>query len=134
MYIPSTKPSVIFPTKAAIPPQSIAAAGTADTGWVQVPPGSKWLSVALNTGALGGGSEQVDVLQAQDNSGTGSKALVTNLITEAGNNKTDDGDVDLDTMDINNGFSYVKVRVTNTGGTGALVGLGAKFGPAPLAA
>lgn len=133
--IPNVKPSQLYPVAVAVQPQSVAAAGVVTTAYVKVPANSKWLAVATLCGALGGGSEQVDVLQATDTSGTGSKALVTNLRTNAVNNTDTDDDVNLDTlMDINNGFNCVAVKITNTGGTGALVAVRAAFGPAAFLA
>lgn len=132
--IPNIKPSQVYVAKASIPPQSLAAAANATSAWVAVPPGSKWLAVDTLTGALGGGSEQVDVLQATSVAGAGAKALVTNLRTEANNNVFDQDEVNLDTMDINNGFNFVQVKITNTGGTGALVAVRAAFGPNEFAA
>gem|GEM_PF-6590028 len=132
--MPNIRPSQVYIAKTQISPQSIAAAGNALSAWIAVPPGSKWAVIDTLTGVLGGGSEQIDVLQATTVGGTGSKALVTNLRTEAVNNVTDQDEVNLDTMDINNGFSFVQVRCTNTGGTGALVAVRVAFGPNEFAA
>lgn len=130
--IPNIDPSQIYPVKAQINPQSIAAAGNATSAWTQVPVNSKWLYVVLNAGALGGGSEQIDVLQATSSGGANSKALSTGLISAVTtNNGTTTAVLDLEkNMDINNGFNFVQIKVTNTGGTGALVGASAIFGPA----
>jgi hypothetical protein len=130
--IPNVKPSQVYPVAGGINPQSVAAAGNATTGatYLAVPAGAKWLIVHTVTGALGGGSEQVDVLQATSSAGAGSKALVTNLRTTAANNSQFDDEVNLDTLlDINNGFAFIQVKITNTGGTGALVAARAAFGP-----
>jgi len=133
--IPNIRPSVVYPIAGAIAPQSVAAAASVNTGWVKVAPGSKWAIAQLLAGALGGGSVQVDVLQAQDGAGTGSKAAVTNLFTNATNNTQTDGEINVETtLDINNGFSYVQVKATNTGGTGALISVGLRFGPNEFAA
>jgi hypothetical protein len=131
--IANVKPSKIFPNAgaaAAIFPQSIAAAGNAVTPWVQVPVGAKWAIVRLWTGALGGGSEQVDLEQATSAGGAGAKALATNVRTSAVNNQQFDDELNIDsTLDINNGFNFIRAKVTNTGGTGALVAVGLAFGP-----
>jgi len=125
-------PSVQFPTKGAINPQSIAAAGNATSGatWLDARDGSKWASIRALFGALGGGSVQIDLLQATDAAGTGSKALVTNAITGTVNNSQQQADVDLiKTLDTNNGYGFIQVKATNTGGTGALVGVDVILGP-----
>jgi hypothetical protein len=126
------KPSSVYPVAGAIPPQSVAAAGNATTGatYLAIPICSKWLLVRLITGALGGGSEQVDVLQAKDTAGTGSKPLVTGLRITAVNNTQFDDEINIDSLlDTNNGFAFIQVKITNTGGTGALVAAHVAFGP-----
>ena len=130
--IANRKPSQIYPGAGAIAPQSVAAAGNATTGgtYLAVPPHTKWAIVRTLCGALGGGSEQVDVLQATSSAGAGSKALVTNLRTAAVNNTQFDDEVNLDSLlDINNGFAFLQAKITNTGGTGALVAAHVAFGP-----
>ena len=130
--IANRKPSSVYPVAGAIPPQSVAAAGNATTGgtYLAVPAGAKWAIVRTLCGALGGGSEQVDVLQATSTGGAGSKALVTNLRTAAGNNTQFDDEINLDSLlDINNGFAFIQVKITNTGGTGALIAAHVAFGP-----
>src|SRR4051812_5037262 len=95
--LPNVKPSQLYPIAGAVQPQSVAAAGSVNTGWLKVPAASKWLVAQLLCGVLGGGSVQVDVEQATDNAGTGAKALVTNLRTNAVNNTDTDDEVNLDT-------------------------------------
>lgn len=129
--IPNIQPSKVYPTSAQVAPQSIAAAGTANTGYVAVPAGAKWAHITLLCGALGGGSEQVDINQATSTGGAGAKALATAAIAGVTTNSSvTDYDLNLDTMDINNGFNCIRALVTNTGGTGALVAIAVKFGPA----
>ena len=130
--IANRKPSQIYPVAGAIAPQSVAAAGNATTGatWLAIPPHTKWAIVRTLCGALGGGSEQVDVLQATSSAGAGSKALITNLRTAAANNTQFDDEINLDSLlDINNGFAFIQVKVTITGGTGSLVAAHVAFGP-----
>jgi hypothetical protein len=131
--IPNVKPSQMYPNAGAgngVFPQSLAAAAAVTGPYVQVPPGAKWAIVRLLTGALGAGSEQVDVLQAQSAAGLNAKALATNIRTSAVNNQQFDDEVNIDlSLDINNGFNFIAVKVTNTGGTGALVAVNFAFGP-----
>jgi hypothetical protein len=130
--IANFKPSTIYPNAGlanAVFPQSIAAASFAASPWVQVPTGARWAIARLWTGALGGGSLQLDLEQAKDAAGTGSKALVTNLRTSAVNNQQFDDESNLDLMDINNGFNFIRVKVTCTGGTGSLLACGLAMGP-----
>ena len=136
--IPNMKPSQMYPNAGpanAIFPQSLAAAASVTSQFVQLPVGARWAIVSLLTGALGGGSEQVDLLQATSAGGAGSKALMTNLRTSAVNNQQFDDEVNLDSaLDVNNGFIFVAVKVTNTGGTGAQVAARFAFGPNMYAA
>jgi hypothetical protein len=139
--IPNVKPSQLYPGTGLnsaighVPPQSLAAAGIGTGPWIAVTPGAKWLIVALLSGALGGGSEQVDIEQATSAAGAGAKALATAAISaQTVNNRVDETEVSLDLLDINNGFAFVRAKVTNTGGTGALVALSVKQGPNPYAA
>jgi hypothetical protein len=133
MLSPNVKPSLGYPVAGKVPPQSLAAAASANTGWIQIPMDSKWAMVQLLTGVLGGGSEQVDLQQATDAVGTGAKALQTAAIIDAVNNDTQDYEANLDMLlDFANNFSYIRALVTNTGGTGALVSLALRFGPTAL--
>lgn len=131
--IPNVRPSQIYPNAGlanAVFPQSIAAAGNAVTPWVAVPAGARWMKTVLLTGVLGGGSEQLDYEQATSVAGAGAKALKTNQRTSAVNSQQFDDEIDLDSnLDINNGFNFVRAKVTNTGGTGALVAISLAFGP-----
>jgi hypothetical protein len=132
--LPNVLPSKLYPVAPTlgIAPQSIAAAGNATSSYVQVTPGARRLALTLLFGA-GAGTAQVDVEQATSSGGAGSKALATGAIA-AGATTTQDADVDLDLMDINNGFNFVRTKITITGGAGTLVALRAAFGPNPLAA
>lgn len=128
--IPNIKPSKVYPVAGQAGPISVAAAGNAATSWVQVPAGSKWAIAELLNGVLGGGSEQVDLEQATSSGGAGAKALVTNAVTNAVNNTASQVEANLDqVLDVAGGFNYVRAKVTNTGGTGALVSIALKFGP-----
>jgi hypothetical protein len=130
--IANFKPSTIYPAGLAnaIFPQSVAAAGVVTSPWVAVPTGARWAIVRLWTGVLGGGSEQVDLEQAKDAAGTGAKTMVLALRVAAVNSQQYDDEASLDNvMDINNGYAFVRVKVTNTGGTGALLACGFSMGP-----
>lgn len=130
---PNVKPSAVYPAKGTVPPQSIAAAGNAVSAWMDAQAGLAYLSVILACGALGGGTLSVDVLQATSNAGAGAKDLVTGLIVGAAtNNGIVQADVRVDetTLDINNGFRWVQIKINNVGGTGALASATAVLGPA----
>lgn len=105
-----------------IPPQSVAASGTAQSGWVDVSAGINVLTT-ISVGALGGGSVAASWQQATDSSGTGAKALsgFGTGTAMASNNKTQQIDNDPEVLDINNGFKFVQLTLTNTGGSGALL-------------
>jgi hypothetical protein len=115
-----------FPNKGKINPQSVAAAGTANSPWINVFDAYKLL-MNINCGALGGGSVQASFLQATDNAGTGSKALTAGTfvapaaITVDGTlQQIEANPEDLDRL-ASPMFTFVRLVLTNTGGTGALL-------------
>lgn len=120
-----------YPIKGEVAPQSVAAAANAVSSWLDAKDGNR-LHIALLLGVLGGGTVSVDVLQATDNAGTGSKALSTGIIAgQATNNTQVQADLDLhNNLDLTNGYRFVQVRINNVGGTGALVAAAALVGPA----
>lgn len=98
---------------------SVAAAGTIDSGYFKV---SDYRGVFTVVGVGSGtGVPAVTYLQASASDGTGEKALSWS----AGSLATDRIEVmnDPAQLDINNGFDYVKVVVTVTGGAGTVISL-----------
>lgn len=99
---------------------SSQAVGTVTSTWVPVALFNRFAAL-LDIGSSGAaGTTALAVLQAQDNAGTGSKAL-TNTITGvavatsapiAGNSKQAIVDFLPDWVDSNNGYGYVAVTVT----------------------
>src|SRR5712664_4237931 len=56
-------PTVSAPTKGAVNPQSIAAAGNAVSAWLDARFGPKWASLRALFGVLGGGTVTIDLEQ-----------------------------------------------------------------------
>ena len=111
------KPSEVCALAARLDPVSQGAA-TVATGWVAVKDYHRLLAV-LMVGALGA-SATVDakVQQASDGSGTGAKDLTTaksiTQLTQAGTdaNKQVLINVEPDDLDLDNGFTHVRLSVT----------------------
>jgi hypothetical protein len=120
-----------YPVKGQVNPASIAAGGNAVSAWLDAKDGNR-LHIALLAGALGGGTLDVDVDQATDNAGTGSKVLAADVLAaQATNNTPAQADVDLhNLLDVNGGYRFVRVKINNTGGTGAIAGAACLIGPA----
>lgn len=113
--------SVLVPVKAQINPQSVAAAGHANSGWVDAGQCINILT-EVNLGALGGGSVALTFEQATSSGGAGAKALST---FTGGTSAVDNAKMEIDNapegLDAENGFTYARAVLTVTGGTGALV-------------
>ena len=134
MPIPNIKPSKVYglqASAASVAPQSMAAAATAQGGWVAVAQ-NKWAKVIASLGA-GTGTLAVKLEQATDSSGTGVKDLATaaSLSASALANTTETAlDIDLpDTIDLVNSFAFIRLNVTMTGGSGTLAGVTLELGP-----
>jgi len=126
------KPSIEYAVKAQVVPQSVAAAGSASSGWVSVAQ-VKWAKVLALVGA-GGGTLAVKLEQATDSSGTSAKDLITaaNLGITAldGTAKAAQADGDIpENIDVDNSFAYVRVTGTVTGGSGTIVSISLELGP-----
>ena len=134
--IPNIKPSAVYPIKGGINPQAIAAAGTQTSGWLDAKDG-EWLKGTLLNGALGGSTlTNLKVEQATSAAGAGAKDLVTNVVNAlqvAGTHVQFEVQL-ANALDLDGGFRYVRVSVTNTGGTGALQAVACEIGPAPYMA
>lgn len=126
---PNVKPSQVYPIKTEIAPQSVAAAGSASSGWVLAR--DSWLSLVLLLGALGGATLSVDVLEATDGSGTGSQTLLTGVLAGlATNNSTASYDFKSDAnLTLSTNYEYIAFRVNVVGGTGSLVAAAVIGGP-----
>jgi hypothetical protein len=74
--IPNVKPSIIYPLKDKVAPQSIAAAGTAQTALARLLDGQLAEAHQLLVGA-GAGTAAVSLDQATTAAGAGAKALAT---------------------------------------------------------
>lgn len=105
-----------IPTKSILAPQSVAAAGTASSGWVDAATALR-LVAACGVGA-GTGSAAFTWEQGDSSSGGNAKAVtgpgtLTLLTTEHGCTE-----VKAEQLDLANGFRWVSVKVTVTGGSG----------------
>jgi hypothetical protein len=99
---------------------SSQAAGTATTAWVSAANFHK-VAALVDIGSAGAaGTVAVALLQAQDSSGTGSKAVISSITGNAigtsapvaGGSQVVELGAKLDDLDSNNGFSYVALQVT----------------------
>lgn len=128
--IPNISPSKVYAYAAQIAPQSIAAAGTAQSGWVAVANNS-WAKVLALVGA-GAGTLAVKIEQATTSGGAGVKDCVTaaQLGITALATGQQQADAKLDQyVDVNNGFAYIRLNVTMTGGAGTLASASLELGP-----
>jgi len=125
------KPSVQYPYKAQVAPQSMAAAATATSGWVAIGT-AKWAALCALVGA-GAGTLAVKLEQATSSGGAGAKDLAT--AAQVGITALATGaalaDVDLTQyMDVDNAFTHVRISATMTGGAGTLASVALALGPA----
>lgn len=129
--IPNVKPSVIYPLAGNIAPQSVAAAASVSTGWVDAL-NNKWASLSVLIGA-GAGTAAVKLEQATSSGGAGVKDLLTAAqlgITAQGTGQAQaDGDLP-DNLDIAGGFRWIRATLTMTGGAGTLAAVTMDIGPA----
>lgn len=113
----------LVPTVADIPPQSIAAAGSATSGWVDASTASAFIARA-NLGALGGGTVTLSFEQAQAGATGAVDAGTAKALTGGGASAVDnaniEADVDPGALDHKNGFKFFRAKLANVGGTGAL--------------
>jgi hypothetical protein len=121
---PNAKPTEIVALLGTIDPVS-QATGTVTTGWISMADFTRLL-VTLQTGVLGA-SATVDakLQQAQDSSGTGAKDItgkaITQIVKASGDNKQALLTCGGAELDVNGGFSYVRLSVT-VGTAASLVG------------
>jgi hypothetical protein len=113
-------------------------AGAVSSGWVSVKDFHKFLAV-IQAGVLGAAATlDAKIQQASDNAGTGVKDVagkaITQMVKATDDNKQAEINFSPADLDVNNGFTFV--RMTLTVGTAAslcaavLLGLGPRSGPA----
>lgn len=102
------------------------AAGTVTTSWVSAAAFQRFLAF-IETGTLGA-SATVDakLQQATDSSGTGAKDItgkaITQIVKATGDDKRVFIDLNADELDINGGFSYIRLSITVGTATSAVGG------------
>jgi hypothetical protein len=113
----------LVPTVADIPPQSIAAAGNAVSGWVDASEASAFIARA-NLGALGGGTVTLSFEQASADSEGAVDAGTAKALTGGGASAVNDANIEVDlepgTLDHKNGFKFFRAKLAVVGGSGAL--------------
>lgn len=110
-----------LPIAGKVAPQSVAAAGNATSGWIKADTSPNWLTVC-NYGALGGGTVTPTFEQATDGTGTGAKALAWTIPTAGSADNTQSEAINrAAAMDQKGGFLWFRVKLSNVGGTGALI-------------
>lgn len=113
-----------IPIGGVLKPQAIAAAGNATGAWVDARSAAWWVAL-LSVGAGGGiGSAAFTIVQATDNSGTGSKA-VTGTPGTGTTTLTVDGtsaafNLDPQSLDLANSFFFIAIKCAMTGGTNSV--------------
>lgn len=132
-------PADISAVVGAIDPD-VTAAGTVTTGWVKASDFNSFLGVAF-AGTLGSSATfDAKIEQASDGSGTGAKDLAGSDITQLTQGGTDQSDNQAliqfraDDLDVDNGFTHVRLSITVGAATsdaaGVLLGFGPRYGPA----
>jgi hypothetical protein len=132
--IPNVKPSKLYPSKTSIAPQSVAAAATITSGWIDTA-GYAWAKIASLVGA-GAGTFAVKLEQATSAAGGGAKDLATAAslgITAQATGTASQADAQLGAqgVDVDNGFRYIRASATCAGGAGTLYALELELGPEP---
>lgn len=118
------KPKSFLPVQANnIKPQSVAAAGTAVSGWIDCSE-AHTIAALLLAGALGGGSVAITWQQGDTNAGGNAKECFAASGAITTNDTEGWYEYAVDSLDINAGFRWVQATATVTGGTGSLLALG----------
>lgn len=115
MANPNIKPSSQVALLAALNPVSQAAA-TVSTGWISMANLDSILAV-VETGVLGASATlDAKIEQAQDGSGTGVKDVtgkaITQIVKATGDNKQAMINCRSDELDVNGGFTHVRLSAT----------------------
>lgn len=114
---------ILIPRAGDIAPQSVAAAGTASSGWIAAKDAPNFIA-QVDLGALGGGTVTATLEQANTSGGGGAKALAVSnsqTVASAVDNANFEFDIESSSLDHNNAFAWFRLTLTNVGGTGALV-------------
>ncbi len=129
----NVRPSSVILIKDTIPAQSLTASA-ASTGWVKTSDEHKH-AIALLFGSIAtGAGVTISAQQATDSSGTGAKVLNINGAATAVYVDTDDNKsaiLDLDPVDVENTFYYIRATVTTTGAGDAVLVAAALIGVGP---
>ena len=112
---PNAKGSELISVLATIDPAS-QVAGTVNTGWISAGNHHNLLAL-IQSGVLGTGATlDAKLQQATDASGTGAKDVagkaITQIVKATGDSKQALINLRPEELDVNNGFSYVRLSVT----------------------
>ncbi len=132
MNVVNIKPSQLYPVKDHILPQSVAAAASVSSGWIDASQ-QDWLSILALCGA-GAGTVAIKVEQADSSVGGNAKDLYTAVqtgITVLDTTiKKQQADLQLGAnLDVDANFRWIRITATVTGGAGTLISAGAQLGP-----
>jgi len=115
MISTNTRPSSVLPAVDRVPPQTIAAAGVQNTGWIDAGL-AEWLVAIINIGVVSaGGTMTLSWLQATSAAGAGSKALNTGAFAPVTYTATGQAIVEEHVgqqIDVANGFRWVRAVLT----------------------
>lgn len=116
-------------------------ATTHDTGWINMGDFERIMAIVA-WGALGNGAElDAKLQQASDSSGTGAKDITGKAITQVSeditpqpNNQQAIINLRAEELDVTNGFTHARLRITvgtaTSDASGIVLGLDPRFGPA----
>ena len=140
MPLINEKPSLTYVAKtgAVIAPQSVAAAGNPLSSWVDSATLNKWAKVISLAGA-GAGTFALKIQQATSAAGANAKDLITAAvlgITAQAAASVVQVDVPLDEglLDLANGFRWIQLNATCTGGAGTFYAAVLELGPSAWSA
>lgn len=135
---PNNRPSEVAAVVGVIDPDANAA-GTVSTGWVDASKFTKFLAIVMagDLGALATIDAKIE--QAKSAAGTDAKDLVGKAITQltkAGNDDNKQALINIksDELDINGGFTHLRLTLVTAAATsdggGLLLGFNPRYGPA----
>lgn len=132
---PNVKPSKLYPNKGQIAPQSVAAAATVTSGWIDAS-NYAWAKLAILVGA-GAGTFALKLEQATSSGGAGAKDLYT--AAQLGVTVLATGQAQADAqlgpaLDVDNAFRWIRASATCAGGAGTLASVTVELGPDPFLA
>lgn len=120
MGVSALKPSQRISILDHINPQS-AAAGTYTTGWVKAAQAEWFLGIAQMGTPGGGGTFLAKLQQASDSGGTGAKDILASVTSNAAGMIMVQSK--MDALDINNGFTYVRLAIVVASATSPISGI-----------